>query len=85
MLLKSSSRTITVNHKATINGYECQVWLSKDAITNIIMLKNIILQYRVTYKSDESAFFVHREAVSKKKRSSGCMPTACTDMIPKKT
>ena len=31
-----------VNHKATINGYECPVWFSKDAITNIIALKNII-------------------------------------------
>ena len=54
-----------VNHKATINGYERSVWFSKDAITNIIALKNIIRQYRVTYNSDESTFVVHREAENK--------------------
>ena len=57
-----------VNHKATINGYERPVWFSKDAITNIIALKNIIQQYRVTYDSDESTFVVHREAANKKNR-----------------
>ena len=55
-----------VNHKATINGYERPVWFSKDAITNIIALKNIIWQYRVTYNSDEFTFVVHRKATNKK-------------------
>ena len=55
-----------VNHKVTINGYERLVWFSKDAITNIIALKNIIRQYRVTYDSDESTFVVHRKAANKK-------------------
>ena len=64
--LKSNGGTIKVNHKATINGYERPVWFSKDAITNIIALKNIIRQYRVTYDSDELTFFVHREAANKK-------------------
>ena len=54
-----------VNHKATINGYERPVWFRKDAIMNIIALKNIIRQYRVTYDSDESTFVVHREAENK--------------------
>ena len=53
------------NHKATINGYERPVWFSKDAMTNIIALKNIIRQYRVTYDSDESTFVVHRKAAIK--------------------
>ena len=52
MRLKSNGRTMKVNHKATINGYERPVWFSKYAITNIIALKNIIRQYRVTYDSD---------------------------------
>ena len=48
MRLKSNGRKMKVNHKATINGYERPVWFSKDAITNIIALKNIVRQYRVT-------------------------------------
>ena len=66
MGLKSNNGTIKVNHKATINGYEHPVWFSKDAITNIIALKNIIRKCRVTYNSDESTFVVHREAANKK-------------------
>ena len=66
MWLKSNGGTMKVNHKATINGYDRPVWFSKDAITNIIALKNIIRQYRVTYNSDELTFAVHREAANKK-------------------
>ena len=40
--LKINGRTMKVNNKATLNGYERPVWFSKDAITNIIALKNII-------------------------------------------
>ena len=54
-----------VNHKATINGYERPVWFIRDAITNIIALKNIIWQYRVTYDSVESTSAVHRKAANK--------------------
>ena len=66
MRLKSNGGTMKVNHKATIKGYERPVWFSKDAIMNIIVLKNIIWQYRVTYDSDESTFVVHRKAANKK-------------------
>ena len=66
MRLKSNGGTMKFNHKATINGYQRQVWFSKNAITNIIALKNIIWQYRVTYDSDESTFVVHRDAANKK-------------------
>ena len=65
MRLKSNGNTMKVNHKATINGYERPVWFSKDAITNIIALKNIIRQYIVTYDSDESTLVIHREAANK--------------------
>ena len=66
MRLKSNGGMMKVNHKATINSYECPVWFSKDAITNIIALKNIIRKYRVAYNSDESTFVVHREAEKKR-------------------
>ena len=55
-----------VNHKARINGYERPVWFSKNSLTNIIALKNIIRKYQVTYDSDESTFVVHRKAENKK-------------------
>ena len=41
---KSNDGKMKVNHKATINGYERPVWFSKDAITNIIAINNIIRQ-----------------------------------------
>ena len=66
MILKRNGGTMKVNHKATINCYERPVWFSKDAITNIVALKNIIRKYRVTYDSDESKFVVLREAANKK-------------------
>ena len=44
MRLKSNGGTMKVNHKTTISGYERPVWFSKDVITNIIALKNIIRQ-----------------------------------------
>ena len=43
-------------------GYKYDTWYSKDAISNIISLKNMIRQYRVTYDSDDETSIVHREA-----------------------
>ena len=65
MTLQSNGGTMTINHKASITGYDNEVWFSKDAITNIIALSNLIKQYRVTYDSNDKMFVVHREAVSK--------------------
>jgi hypothetical protein len=45
MRLKSNGGTMTVTKKATMNGYNNDVWFSKDAITNIIALSNLIKQY----------------------------------------
>jgi hypothetical protein len=61
MRLKSNGGTIVVNRKATIMGYNKDVWLSTRAITNIIALRNLIHQYRVTYDSDDKMFCVHQE------------------------
>jgi hypothetical protein len=47
---------------AAIDNYYGKVWYSAKAITNILSLKNVVKQYRVTYDSDEGLFFVvHRE------------------------
>ena len=61
MTLHSNGGTMTVSRKAKIAGYENDVWFSTRAITNIIALRNLIKQYRVTYDSDDLMFVVHRE------------------------
>ena len=65
MRLKSNGGTMNVRHKAKMDGYERDVWFSKDAITNIIALDNLTKQYRVTYDSNDEFFVVHREAQGK--------------------
>jgi hypothetical protein len=65
MRLKSNDGTMVVTRKATMEGYNKNVWFSTRAITNIIALRNLIDQYRVTYDSDELIFIVHRESESK--------------------
>ena len=61
MRLKSNGGTMQVGRKATIAGYNRDVWFSTRAITNIISLSNLITQYRVTYDSDDLMFVVHRK------------------------
>jgi hypothetical protein len=65
MRLKSNGGTMVVTRKATMEGYNKTVWLSTRAITNIIALRNLIDQYRVTHESDDLMFVVHRESESK--------------------
>jgi hypothetical protein len=45
-------------------GYNKTVWFSTRAIINIIALRNLIDQYRVTYDSDDLMFVVHQELES---------------------
>jgi hypothetical protein len=61
MRLQSNGGSMTVTQKATMSGYKKKVWYSKDAITNIIALSNLIQQYHVTYDSRDQIFVVHRE------------------------
>jgi hypothetical protein len=61
MRLKSNGGTMLVTRKATMPGYNKDVWFSTRAITNIIPLRNLIQQYRVAYDSDDMMFVVHRE------------------------
>jgi hypothetical protein len=63
--LKSNGSTMVVTRKATMEGYKKTVWFTNRAITNIIALRNLIDQYRVTYDSDDLMFVVHRESDSK--------------------
>ena len=44
MKLKSNGGTMVVNQKAEVPGHHKKVWFSKDAIANIIALKNLIQQ-----------------------------------------
>jgi hypothetical protein len=60
MRLKSNGGTMVVTRKAMMEGYNKTVWFSTRAITNIIALRNLIYQYRVTYDSDDLMFVVHR-------------------------
>jgi hypothetical protein len=61
MRLQSNGGRMTVTQKTTMPGYKKKVWYSKDAITNIIALSNLIQQYHVTYDSRYQIFVVHRE------------------------
>jgi hypothetical protein len=65
MRLKSNGGTMVVTRKATMPGYNKDVWFSTRAINNIITLINFIQQYRVTYDSDDEMFVVHRESQGK--------------------
>jgi hypothetical protein len=65
MRLKSNGGTIVVTRKATMPGYNKDVWFSTRAITNIIALRNLIQQYRVTYDSDDKMYVVHRDSQGK--------------------
>jgi hypothetical protein len=62
MRLKSNGGTMSVTRKATMPGYNKDVWISTRAITNLIALSNLIQQYRVTYDSDDNMFVVHWES-----------------------
>jgi hypothetical protein len=64
MNLNSNGGTMVVTRKATMKGYNKTVWFSTQAITNIIALRNLIYQYRVTYDSDNFMFVVQRESES---------------------
>ena len=59
MRLKSNGSLMVVHCKATLNGYHNKVWFSRQAITNILALSNLIKQYHVTYDSNELMFVVH--------------------------
>jgi hypothetical protein len=56
---------MVVTRRATMPGYNKDVWFSTIAITNVIALSNLIQQYRVSYDSDDKMCVVHRESQGK--------------------
>jgi hypothetical protein len=59
MRLQSNGNRMAVTQKPTIPGYKKTIWYSKDAISNIIALSNLIQQYHVTYDIHDQIFVVH--------------------------
>ena len=59
--VQGNGGTLAVTFNATVTRYKQDVWFSKYATTNIIDLKNLIKQYRVTYDNIDKIFVVHRE------------------------
>ena len=53
--------TVAVTLNETVTEYKKYVWFSKYTTTNVIDLKNLIKQYRVTYDNIDKIFVVHRE------------------------
>ena len=61
--MESNGGCLKANHKGKAEGYWNDPWYDKNAIANIIALKNLKTQHRVTYDSASSGnFIVHREA-----------------------
>ena len=53
--------TLTIKYKYVMPGYNYGTCYSKDAIANIISMKNMIRQDCVTYDSDDQKLIVHQE------------------------
>jgi hypothetical protein len=65
MRLKSNGGSMILSHKASMKGHDNDVCFSKDAITNVITLRNLIKQHRVAHDSKDQMFVVHRETQNK--------------------
>ena len=59
--VQSNGGTLVVNQLSDMPGYKIKTWFRNKDITNIVSLKNIIKQYRVTYDSNEKQFVEHRQ------------------------
>ena len=56
---------MSVSHQEMVNSYQNIVWFSENPITNIIALRNLHIQYLVTYRRDYMMTIVHRESEGK--------------------
>jgi hypothetical protein len=65
MRLKSNSGTMVVTLKATMQGYNKDVWFSTRAIANIITCSSLIQQYGIMYDSDDKMCVVNQESQGK--------------------
>ena len=61
MRIHSNGGNMLITHKVQIVGHQPHVWFDKKSYTNLIDLKSIINQYRVTYDSLDEMFIFHQE------------------------
>ena len=62
MHMSSNGSGLRISKECKVLGYDLWVWFTKQAMTNIQCLKNLIRLYWVTYDSERrTAFIVHRE------------------------
>ena len=57
--VKSNSGALVVNQRSEMPVHKIKTWFINKAITNIVSLKNVIKQYRVTYDSNNKKFVVY--------------------------
>jgi hypothetical protein len=61
MHMSSNGGGLCISKECKVPGYNFWVWFTKQAMTNILCLKNLICLYRVTYDSErQMTFIVHR-------------------------
>ena len=60
LTLHSNGGKLESNQVATIQGLSNIAWFNRNAVTNILSLKNVGKKYRVTYDSRDATFVVHR-------------------------
>ena len=53
---------MTVSHQAKVNDYHNSVLFSENAITNIIVLSNLRLQYFVTYRRNDMMLIINTKS-----------------------
>jgi hypothetical protein len=62
MHVSSNEGGLQISKECKVPGYDFWVWFTKQAITNILCLKNLIHLYWVTYDSEcQTACIVHQE------------------------
>ena len=71
--MQGNGGTLSVNHKATGPGYKQYFWFRKYYITNIMALKQLINQDKVTYNIIDQIFLVYREDQEKPDMDSRCI------------
>jgi hypothetical protein len=60
--MSSNGGGLCISKESKVLGYDFWVWFTKQAMTNILCLKNLIRLYRITHDSKRrTAFIVHRE------------------------
>ena len=75
MTVVSNGGSLAIRKKGTYSGFKEQPWFDKRAVTNILSLKDVTDQYRITCDSAHaSSFIVHRTEKG--------MPDMVFDMLP---